>query len=107
MKPSVFQVRLVLEHAVLWYAGTVERGSESAQAADEDSVFEAGGEAGSEITEHDDVPHDRNGQEKPAKEKPPESAPKGATGAPEFDAIARIVEADDLSPPSDSLCRRR
>ena len=52
-----------MEHAVLRYAHAVERGPQGAQAAHDDGVFEAGGDDRGEISEHDDVPHDRYGQE--------------------------------------------
>jgi len=90
------QVGFVLEHAVLRYAQTVERGPQGAQTAYNDGVFEAGDDDGGKISEHDDVPHQRYRHEQPAEEKPPESAPKSAAGAPELDAVAHIVEADDL-----------
>ena len=90
------QVQLVLQHAVLRSACPGCRGRLQERSG-EDRVFEDGGDDGGKIPQHHDVPHDRNGQESsPPKKSPPESAPKSAAGAPEFDAVAGVVEADDL-----------
>ena len=98
------QVRLVSQHAVLRSARPGCRGRLQERSG-EDRVFEDGGDDGGKIPQHHDVPHDRNGQEfSPPKKSPPESAPKSAAGAPEFDAVAGVVEADDLLLGVNSLC---
>src|SRR6185312_9357370 len=72
------QIGLVLKHAVLGYARTVERRAQSAQPADDDCVLDPRGDNGCEVAERDDVSHDRDGHEEPSKEKPPESPPERA-----------------------------
>src|SRR5579859_6123787 len=72
---------LVVDHAVLRYADAIERCAERAQPADQNGVLEG---------------DDGNGQEQASEEQAPEATPERTAAAPELDAVAGTVEADDF-----------
>ena len=87
---------LVVDHAVFRDTDAVESRTQHAQTTDHDCALDRGDDNSGEVSKHDDVAHDGNGQEQRAKEPAPEAAPKGAALAPKLDPIASIVDADDL-----------
>jgi hypothetical protein len=95
MKPSAFKSDSYCSTLSFGrYAQAVERGSESAQAR---TAFSR--TAATTVPRYPSTttcPTTGMVRNSPPKKSPPESAPKSAAGAPEFDAVAGVVEADDL-----------
>jgi hypothetical protein len=90
------QRRLILKHAVLWHTDTGKRRAKRAQPADNHRALDRRDDHCRQVAEHHHLANHGDHQEHATEEQAPQATPERTALAPEFNAVAGIVEPDHL-----------